>query len=50
MSLLTTIIVLAIFYGSGAVLCHTAETGACKGEQALNIGVNINTIDGEKGQ
>jgi hypothetical protein len=35
MSLLTTIIVLAIFYGSGAIVCHTAETGTCK-EEVVN--------------
>ena len=36
MSFITTMIVLAIFYGSGAVVCHTADDGACKSDQQLS--------------
>ena len=30
MTFLTTLIVLAVMYGTGAVVCYTAETGTCR--------------------
>jgi hypothetical protein len=35
MSVITTMIVLAIFYGGGAIVCHTADTGSCRDDSEV---------------